>query len=222
MWWLAAAAAAPLVMDLLTPKPQVPSLQTAQSSQNPSESYFQNKMLSDSFNPNSDMYKRSADVANANVQNELARLGLNRSSAGIKAVQDTNTNLAANWQQQAAQRESQALGELNQNQQLNNQINEFNAGVGNEQLMGGYNAAAQNRANLINATGSLSKAGASIYGQQGGPPSAQQQPNPNIASGSTGADGLNNVAAYDYYQNQPSQYNYSYDPSLYNPNGGKS
>jgi hypothetical protein len=168
MWWLAAAQAAPMIANMLMPQPSAPTYNMAASAQNPNETAYQNQMLSSAFDPQAKTYQMAADVATNQTQDALAKMGMSRSSAGAKAIQDTNATVARSWQQDAARRQTEALGSLNQSTALQNQLNMFNAGVQNQGINNAYMQQLMNRQNMIGGIGSMGQSAAMMYGMNGG------------------------------------------------------
>ncbi len=164
MWWALAAAALPYVMQQFQGQPSQPH--TPGEYLPPDRSNYDSQLLNNAFNPHSELFQRSADVVNENIQHNLAKAGILGSSGGQAMQANVQGTLAAKWLEEQTARQRMALNAVNSDELARaHGINEFN----NQQYQ--YGAAGYNRTNSQNAaqiaglTGMVG-AGANIYGQQ--------------------------------------------------------
>lgn len=163
MWWALAAAAIPYVAQALQSDPWQPNKPAAVMP--PDRSYENNKLLDNAFNPHADIFQRSSDAVQENVNRALARSGLQGSSAGQVLGQNNQATLATKWLDDQTSRQRMALDAVNGDDRARAQlINEIN----NQQYQ--YGAAQYNRDNARNSAqvagiGGMAGAGMNAYGQ---------------------------------------------------------
>jgi hypothetical protein len=164
MWWLAAAAAAPIVANMLMPQPATPQYGQVAPAMSPQQQGYQTQLWQTASNPNSAANAVASANATNQVNTNMARLGLARSSMGINAQQDEQAQIARQFQQQAFGNENSAMGTINASNAQQNQVNEYNMGQQNQSAQAAYNQAMQNRNNTIGMFGTAAKIGAQAYG----------------------------------------------------------
>lgn len=161
----AAAAAAPVVLSALLPRPKQPD-QRVRAPDMPDRSAYINQYLNNAFSQNTDLYKSAADRLAGQINQQMALRGLANSSMADASLRSGLTDLNMRWMAEAAERERAALG-------LISQIDEANAarqmGINQANLAADwrqYEMANQNRQALIGGIGSVAQAGASGYARQ--------------------------------------------------------
>lgn len=186
---MAAAAAVPIIANMLMPKPDVPQPnQVPISPQSALQSQYNPAMMNNAFSTNSPYYKAAADEASAQVQSQLAKSGLSTSSAGFGANADVQAKIARDWQQHSLQNQEGAMSTLNNQVGLTNQVNEFNTGNNNQAAIAAYNAAMAQRNQIISGLGG---AGGAFAGSQNQQPQSQSY-NPYSGGFSNGGSGQYN------------------------------
>lgn len=195
MWWMAAAAAAPMVANMLMPSPSTPQYQTAQASTPPGYQQYQSQMLQAAFDPNTKGYQMAADNASNQVNANMVRTGMGRSSMSTAANQGVQADIARQWQQSALNNQVNAMGQVNQEDQTANQFALANAGINNQSAMAAYNAAMQQRNNTLQMVGAGAQVGAQLYGM-GGNGTSYSNPNAGGYGGTGFQTGGNNMGSY--------------------------
>lgn len=108
---MAAAVAAPYVINAFTSKPKRPKYQQ-QEVDLPDRSQYFNELMNMGFDPQKENYRASADVASEQVNRALARQGLAGSSVGGQVQAAALSKLAQDYENERMQRASSALNQL--------------------------------------------------------------------------------------------------------------
>lgn len=200
-WYLAAAQAAPYLMNMFMPQPGMPTMQgVPMNTQAMNQmSTYDPQLLQTAFTTDNPAYKAASENATNQVQTALAKMGLNRSSLGAGAVGGAQAKIAALWAQNAANNQARAMSDIASQQQIQNQLNEFNASVANQGAMNSYLQGQMNRNNTIGGVGGIAGILANMFG--GGPGS--------MGSGSSGGTGYSAAGPYSPNNNYLGNYSYA-------------
>lgn len=160
-WWMAAAAAAPYVMQALQGRPDSPSYRDPGLPTDRSK--YINQMLDAGFNPNNELLLRASAQAEDRVNRILGRTGMGGSSIGGQVHALTQAELASKFLENQLDRQARALAPV-----LAYDNNIYNARAGNAQAqyqsaMDAYGMAAARNAGQINNLSGLVNAGLGYY-----------------------------------------------------------
>jgi hypothetical protein len=171
-YWMAAAALAPVAMQLMMPKPKMPGAPDFSGAMNmvnaPELQRYRAMMLNNAFNPQANLNRIASEQAMAQINRAAAARGLGNSGMAMGAISQAQADIANKFLMSESERQRMAFAAASGQLSNAGQIASQQAQAGYQHAIDAYNAKVQGQQALVGGLSGALGTGISAYqyGQQ--------------------------------------------------------